>query len=141
MLVLGLDADGLPVGSILEAAHMAGMKTGLVVTSTINHATPAGYSAHVPNRNMYDEIAMHQIGYSHPWGPFVDVLMGGGRCSYIPQEKEGSCREDDVDLFKYAKEQGYNVLTDRKGFDGLKKGSRAKLPYIGLFNNGQFTTN
>lgn len=34
--------DGSPVGSILEAAKLAGMRTSLVVTSTINHATPAG---------------------------------------------------------------------------------------------------
>jgi alkaline phosphatase len=36
-----VDDDGQPVGSILEAAKLAGFKTGLVVTSTINHATPA----------------------------------------------------------------------------------------------------
>lgn len=135
-LVLGLDADGKPVGSILEAAHIAGMKTGLVVTSTISHATPAAYSAHVPDRGMEDVISEHQIGYSHPLGPVVDILMGGGRCTFVPQEDEGSCRTDDIDLFKWAEGKGYNVVTDRAGFDGLKSGSKAKLPYIGLFNDG-----
>lgn len=34
----------------MEAAKMEGFKTGLVVTSTINHATPACYAAHVADR-------------------------------------------------------------------------------------------
>jgi alkaline phosphatase len=34
---IAVDDDGQPVGSILEAAKMEGFKTGLVVTSTINH--------------------------------------------------------------------------------------------------------
>lgn len=41
---VGVADDGSPVGTILEAAKLAGMKTGLVVTSTINHATPACWS-------------------------------------------------------------------------------------------------
>ena len=40
-IAIGVDAEGKPVGSILEAAKLGGFKTGLVVTSTINHATPA----------------------------------------------------------------------------------------------------
>ena len=36
---------------------MQGFKTGLVVTSTINHATPACYAAHVADRNSYEKIA------------------------------------------------------------------------------------
>ena len=40
-IAVGVDPEGKPVGSILEAAKLGGFKTGLVVTSTINHATPA----------------------------------------------------------------------------------------------------
>ena len=40
-IAIGVDPEGKPVGSILEAAKLGGFKTGLVVTSTINHATPA----------------------------------------------------------------------------------------------------
>lgn len=39
---LGVLPNGQPVGSVLEAAKLNGFNTGLVVTSTINHATPAG---------------------------------------------------------------------------------------------------
>ncbi|KAK1457183.1 alkaline phosphatase [Colletotrichum cuscutae] len=76
---IGVNPAGEPVGSILEAAKLAGMKTGLVVTSTINHATPACYAAHVADRNSYAKIAEHEIGFGHPLGPVADILLGGGR--------------------------------------------------------------
>ena len=59
---IAVDDDGQPVGSILEAAKMEGFKTGLVVTSTINHATPACYAAHVADRDSYEKIAEPSIG-------------------------------------------------------------------------------
>jgi alkaline phosphatase len=40
-LVIALDDEGHPVGSVLEAAKLEGMKTGLIATSRITHATPA----------------------------------------------------------------------------------------------------
>ena len=134
-----MDPSGAPVGSILEAAKLEGFKTGLVVTSTINHATPAVYAAHVADRNSYEKIAEHEIGYSHPLGPQVDLLLGGGRCYFKPKSDPTSCRKDDIDLFKYAKSKGFRVIQDRAGFDELKKGSAkaADLPYIGLFNDGK----
>jgi alkaline phosphatase len=98
-----------------------------------------GYAAHVANRDSYEKIAEHEIGYSHPFGPIVDVLLGGGRCYFKPQSDETSCRSDDIDLFGYAEEKGYNVIQDRAGFDELEKGTSAaaELPYIGLFNDGK----
>jgi alkaline phosphatase len=39
---IGVLPDGTPVGSVMEAAKLAGYLTGLVVTSPISHATPAG---------------------------------------------------------------------------------------------------
>ncbi|RYP18525.1 hypothetical protein DL765_003900 [Monosporascus sp. GIB2] len=136
---VGVDASGSPVGTILEAAHLAEYKTGLVVTSVINHATPACYSAHVADRNSYEDIAAQQIGYSHPLGSVVDLLFGGGRCYYKRQSDSGSCRSDDIDLFGWAEEQGYRVMQNRKQFDELQKGKgeAAVLPYIGLFNDDQ----
>ncbi|KAF2714527.1 alkaline phosphatase [Pleomassaria siparia CBS 279.74] len=136
---IGVDPSGAPVGSILEAAKLQGFKTGLVVTSTINHATPAVYAAHVADRNSYEKIAEHEIGYSHPLGPQVDLLLGGGRCYFKPMSDPTSCRKDEIDLFKYAKDKGFRVIQDRAAFDELKKGNAkvAELPYIGLFNDDQ----
>ncbi|KAK0373340.1 alkaline phosphatase [Colletotrichum limetticola] len=135
---IGVNPAGEPVGSILEAAKLAGMKTGLVVTSTINHATPACYAAHVADRNSYAEIAEHEIGYGHPLGPVADILLGGGRCYFKPASDLTSCRKDEVDLFGFAQENGYHVMQNRSAFDALDKGlGDIRLPYIGLFNDGQ----
>ncbi|KAJ4288652.1 hypothetical protein N0V90_011889 [Kalmusia sp. IMI 367209] len=136
---VGVDSLGAPVASILETAKLAGFKTALVVTSTINHATPAVYAAHVANRNSYEAIAAQQIGYSHPFGPVVDILLGGGRCYFKPQSDPTSCRSDDLDLFEFAEQKGYHVMQDRAAFDDFVGGyaSNASLPYIGLFNDDQ----
>lgn len=134
---IGVTPDGRPVGSILETAKLAGFTTGLVVTSTINHATPAVYAAHVANRDSYEAIAAQEIGYSHPFGSMVDILMGGGRCYFKPQNDSTSCRSDDLDLFGFAESKGFHVMQDRAAFDELELGQNAQLPYIGLFNDDQ----
>jgi len=38
---IGVNPDTIPVTTILEQAEANGLKTGLVATSTIVHATPA----------------------------------------------------------------------------------------------------
>lgn len=120
----------------MEAAKMDGYLTALVVTSIINHATPAAYSSHSVSRNALPQIAEQQIGYSHPLNQSVDIMLGGGRCYFKPSSDDDSCREDDIDLFSYAEEKGYYVAQDRAAFDRLEKGKgRIQLPYIGLFNN------
>lgn len=98
--------------------------------------TFAGYAAHVVHRDSEAKIAEHEIGYSHPLGSVVDVILGGGRCYFKPQATAGSCRKDSIDLLAFGKKQGYNVFTDRAGFDKLKQGKAAKLPYVGLFTEG-----
>lgn len=91
------------------------------------------------DRNSYEKIAEQEIGYSHPLGPQVDILLGGGRCYFKPKSDPTSCREDDVDLFGYAESKGFRIMQDRKSFDELEKGTAkvAALPYIGLFNDGK----
>lgn len=59
--------------------------------------------------------------------------MGGGLCFYQPNTTETSCRDDEIDLLGWAGDHKYNVFTERAGFDALKNGTEAKLPYLGLF--------
>lgn len=48
---------------------------------------------------------------THPLGRVADVILGGGRCAFLPQSAEDSCRFDDKDLIKLAKEEyGWNVV-------------------------------
>ncbi|KAF2160400.1 hypothetical protein M409DRAFT_29246 [Zasmidium cellare ATCC 36951] len=137
---LGVTPDGQALGSILEAAKQDGYLTALVVTSIINHATPAAYSSHSVSRNALPQIAEQQIGYSHPLNQSVDILLGGGRCYFKPQSDSTSCREDDIDLFAYAKDKGYSIAQNRSSFDALSSGrSRITLPYLGLFNDNDLS--
>ncbi|RHZ74902.1 hypothetical protein CDV55_107816 [Aspergillus turcosus] len=125
-------SDHSPCGTVLEAASLAGYKTGLVVTTRITDATPACFASHVNLRQYEDQIAEQEIG-EHPLGRVVDLIFGGGRCHFLPNSTDGSCRADDRDLVSVAKEKGFSYLDDRKGFDSLNGGSEAKLPLLGLF--------
>ncbi|KAJ6779432.1 hypothetical protein PWT90_03889 [Aphanocladium album] len=96
--------DGRPCGSVLEAAKRAGYMTGLVATTYVTDATPACFAAHVPRREMMDQIALQEIG-AGTLGRSVDLIMGGGRCYFLPNSTDGGCRKDDVDVTKIAREQ------------------------------------
>jgi alkaline phosphatase len=54
---IALDVNKNSVETVLEFAKQQGKKTGVVVTSQINHATPASYLAHNESRENYNAIA------------------------------------------------------------------------------------
>jgi len=125
--------DFSPCGTVLEAAKRAGYMTGLVVTTDITDATPACFASHVNIREEEDEIALQEIGEG-PLGRVVDLMFGGGRCHFLPNGTEGSCRADDIDVTKIAQEKhGWTYFDDRSGFDSLWEGRNASLPVMGLF--------
>lgn len=126
--------DQTPCGTVLEAAKKAGYMTGLVVTTRITDATPACFAAHVNSRQEEDRIAEQEVG-DHPLGRVVDLILGGGRCHFLPNTTDGSCRGDDKDIVDLAKKNGFSYIDDRKGFDGLNFGSSVKLPLLGLVAN------
>ena len=124
--------DHSPCGTVLEAAKKAGYMTGLVVTTRITDATPACFAAHVNRREEEDKIAEQLVG-EYPLGRVVDLMLGGGRCHFLPNTTKGSCRADETDVVKMAKDKDFSYVNDRKGFDGLNLGSAVKLPLLGLF--------
>src|SRR6201999_2727500 len=97
--------DHTPCGTVLEAAKKAGYMTGLVVTTRITDATPACFAAHVNMRSEEDLIARQLIG-EYPLGRVVDLIIGGGRCHFLPNTTDGSCRADDLDIVAKAKDAG-----------------------------------
>ncbi|KAL2075543.1 hypothetical protein VTL71DRAFT_486 [Oculimacula yallundae] len=125
--------DHTPCGTVLEAAKKAGYMTGLVVTTDITDATPACFASHVNIRMEEDLIAQQEVG-EHPLGRVVDLMLGGGRCHFLPNTSEGGCRADDRDITKLAQEKfGWNYIDSREGFDKLGLGKNVKLPLLGLF--------
>ena len=112
---IGVDHNGVPVPTILEAAKLNGMTTGIVVTSTITHATPGGYYAHVMDRGWEDVIAS-QLVLGTTVNRTVDLIMGGGLEFFIPNNTNGK-RLDDRNLLKEAKTVGWNtVINNTKDF-------------------------
>lgn len=132
---LGIDTDGNPCGTVLEAAKAAGYNTGMVVKSPVTDATPAAFASHIYDRQEQGKIALQLVGET-PLGRTVDVLMGGGLEFFVPRNSSGSQRNDELNLLRMAENNGFKtVIRDRKGFDALKKGKSqsAGLPYLGLF--------
>lgn len=70
---LGQDPEGNPFESSMARAREKGMATGIVVTSYLQHATPAGFYAHVADRGDVSEITRQLLDSK------IDVLFGGGR--------------------------------------------------------------
>ncbi|KAF9308791.1 hypothetical protein BG003_010611 [Podila horticola] len=106
---------------------------GLVVTSRITDATPAAFSAHVVHRDMEETIAEHQIG-DYVLGRQVDLMLGGGRCFFLPNTTSGGCRTDGRNLIKESENFGWkHVMLNKQEFDEKKK-SYLPLPALGLFH-------
>ena len=95
-----------PVATVLEGARLLGKSVGLVATSQVQHASPAGFSAHTPFRDRYDLIAKQQV-YGN-----IDVVFGGGRQYLLPKE-QGGTRTDSLNLVEVLKQHGYPVLETR----------------------------
>ena len=95
-----------PVASILEGARLAGKATGLAVTCNIQHASPAAFSAHWPDRSNYHEIAKQQI-YEN-----IDVVLGGGKQYLLPKD-QGGTRDDEENLLNVLRSRGYGFVETR----------------------------
>ncbi|KIX08209.1 uncharacterized protein Z518_02865 [Rhinocladiella mackenziei CBS 650.93] len=127
--------DHTPCGTVLEAAKRTGYMTGLVVTTRITDATPACFAAHANRREYEDLIAEQMIGH-YPLGRVVDLMVGGGRCHFLPNTTEGSCRGDDKDVVAMAKDKfGFSYVDNRKDFDHLDPTDDSLLPLLALIAN------
>ncbi|ODA78444.1 hypothetical protein RJ55_05825 [Drechmeria coniospora] len=125
--------DLQPCGSVLEAAKRAGYMTGLVVTTDITDATPACFASHVQLRQLQDEIALQEVGHG-VLGRSVDLMLGGGRCHFLPNTTSESCRMDELDVTMLAQDKyGWTYANSREEFDALKGGDNVSIPLLGLF--------
>lgn len=91
---IGVDMDTLPVETILETVKKKGMRTGLVATATITHATPACFYAHQPSRYMHHEIALDMLTGD------VDWFVGGGK-SFFENRADGRNLSDELRSMGY----------------------------------------
>ncbi|HOY21232.1 MAG TPA: alkaline phosphatase [Haliscomenobacter sp.] len=108
---IGVDKDTLGVKTILEEAEENGLATGLIATSTIVHATPAAFIAHVVSREQYEEIASDMIKTQ------VDLLIGGGKKYFDRRENDSrnlyeEYQQKDYKVSDYSQEDMHDMRWD-----------------------------
>ncbi|MFO7963208.1 MAG: alkaline phosphatase [Desulfobacterales bacterium] len=122
-----------PVASILEAAKLKGMATGIAVTSRVTHATPAAFACHIQDRG-WDNDIMEQMVYEN-----IDVVFGGGARHLIPKGESyvttfgdtwDGKRTDGEDLLEILLDRGYTFVDNRNDMLALNEG-----PVWGLFDD------
>ena len=96
---IGVGPDTIPVQTILEEAELKGLKTGMVATSTIEHATPASFAAHNKYRKNYEEIALDYLDSG------CEIIIGGGQKSFDRREM------DERNLSDEFTKKGYTVVS------------------------------
>lgn len=127
-----------PIPTVLEAAKDLGMATGLIATSTVTHATPADFAAHVDDRSKEQEIAKQMVFNG------VDVVMGGGRRNMLPldtcpaddsvfvvierqEDPVSGSREDCLNLELELGNRGYDMCFTKQGLMALKARAGQKV--------------
>lgn len=117
--------------TILELAKKMGKSTGLVATSTITHATPAAFGAHVFSRRCEKTIAKQLIAKTG-----VDVLLGGGLSMFKSTVEQKDRCGTYGDFITLAQENHYQVVYNREQM--LLSAAGAKK-LLGLFRPGALT--
>jgi alkaline phosphatase len=79
---IAVNSDTMALPTINEVLFDQGWKTGVIATSSITHATPASFYAHVKYRRMEDEIAAQLITSN------IHFAAGGGK-EYFSGNLEG----------------------------------------------------
>ena len=117
---ISVDVNQKPVKTVLHAAKKLGMKTGAVVTSQVNHATPASFIAHNESRKNYNQIADSYIDDTLDQQIKFDLLMGGGWQYFIRKDRN---------LVEEFKQKGFQYIDSYSDIDTLTKDG----PALGLF--------
>ncbi|WJG08448.1 alkaline phosphatase [Aliiglaciecola sp. LCG003] len=117
---IAVDIDKKSLQTTLELARLKGMKTGVAVTSQINHATPASFAAHNESRRNYDQIADSYYDRKLNGMFVLDVMLGGGWDYFIRKDRNL------VEQFQAA---GYQYIDTLSALGDLQPNK----PVIGLF--------
>lgn len=115
---INIRPDGSESEPIMRHLKRLGLRTGLVTTATITHATPAGFAAVTAGRNDEHLIAPQYLNT-------VDILLGGGMKFFDKKN-----RVDSRDALTPYQNAGYELTRDRNSL--LK--SKSDL-ILGLFHN------
>lgn len=109
---LGVEKDlTTPVTSIAVWAQQAGAAVGVTTNVSVDHATPASFYAHQPDRNMYHEIGgdLFRAGFD---------FYAGSDFRKPTSDKDTTAY---ADLFAAADREGYTLVRGYKAFQKARK--------------------
>ncbi len=113
---VGVADDSTEVKTLVEIVSQQHIKTGVISTSSIQHATPASFYAHAINRGLYEDITTDMVVSD------IDFFAGGGT-------KFFNKRKDGKNLLEELKAKGFGIDTTALGdFAGIKQYS--KMAYL-----------
>lgn len=100
---LNIGPNGEVNKPIIPIFKEAGKATGVVTTTEVTHATPAGFISNMEQRGMQEAIAEQYLERQ------PDVILGGGYSHF-----DSNHRDDQKDLFSEFEKQDYSVFRNRK---------------------------
>lgn len=95
---IGVADDSTDVKNLVEIASLKNIKTGMIATSSLTHATPASFYAHTLSRGSEEKIALHLTQSE------VDFFAGGG-LRFFNERKDGQ------NLLNTLKEKKFTIDT------------------------------
>ena len=109
---IGIDGKNQMPKSILDICKEKGYNVGLLVTSTIVHATPASFYSHSQSRYNYEEIALQLREHD------IDLFVGGGE-RYFTKRKDKRNLINEMSNYTFV-----------KNFDEFMKSNSEKIGYF-----------
>ncbi|CDR37773.1 CYFA0S01e16864g1_1 [Cyberlindnera fabianii] len=134
---ISVDPNGVPKGTFYEGAKLLNYTTGIVSTTFVQDATICTPNTHVLSRKSYDLVATQQLGFTHPLGQTMDIVIGGGR-QYLhgansTQYPTKGARKDGVDYISKAQEEGWTYMENMDDLYDVWNSTEPQLPLLGLF--------
>uniref|UniRef100_A0A8D1RJZ1 alkaline phosphatase n=1 Tax=Sus scrofa TaxID=9823 RepID=A0A8D1RJZ1_PIG len=148
--------QGNEVISVMNRAKKAGKSVGVVTTTRVQHASPAGAYAHTVNRNWYSDADLpaeakkngcQDIATQLVYNMDIDVILGGGRKYMFPEgtpdpeypdnPRQNGVRKDKRNLVQewQAKHQGARYVWNRTAL--IQASQDPSLTHLmGLFEPG-----
>ena len=105
---VSMDDDKTVLSTVAERAKKAGRKVGIATSVSVDHATPAAFYAHQPNRSRYYEIALDL-----PKAGF-DFYAGSG----FLKPTTTADKKEAPNVFPIIEEAGYTIA---RGLDEYKE--------------------
>jgi len=147
-MAVGVDMDTIVRENIVEFLSKKGYMTGVIATSSVTDATPAGFYAHQPERYMQREIALDLVRSE------IDFFAGGGLKYFLDSTGTDLFQENGIAVnFSRLKKIKKPEPGDRYGFllesdrmrtmyegrkDFLSKASSIAIDFLSTGDNGYF---